>query len=117
MGENFTVGRVEDGRGSLGPVFAGSLPITRASPSSEACQKSGPFALAALPGLNAPTTLSLPQWSSPKATLGRYPPRQRVSPTDREPPFRRAVLLSRRIERVRVSIASHSLASSPKGGS
>src|SRR5216683_5874326 len=39
-------------------VFAGSSPITTTSPSSKAHQKSGPFAPPALPGLNAPTTLS-----------------------------------------------------------
>src|SRR4029077_12639842 len=38
--------------------FAGSSPITTTSPSSKAHQKSGPFAPPALPGLNAPTTLS-----------------------------------------------------------
>jgi hypothetical protein len=39
-------------------VFTGSSPITTTSPSSKAHQKSGPFAPPALPGLNAPTTLS-----------------------------------------------------------
>ena len=39
-------------------VFAGSSPITFTSPSSQACQKSGPFAPLALPSLDAHTTLS-----------------------------------------------------------
>src|SRR6267378_222443 len=39
-------------------VFSGLSPITATSPSSKAHQKSGPFAPPALPGLNAPTTLS-----------------------------------------------------------
>src|SRR6266403_3789403 len=39
-------------------VFSGLSPITTTSPSSKAHQKSGPFAPPALPGLNAPTTLS-----------------------------------------------------------
>jgi len=39
-------------------VFAGSSPITLTSPSSEACQKSGPFAPPALPGLVMSETCS-----------------------------------------------------------
>ena len=44
------------------------------SPSSEACQKSGPFAPPALPGLHAPTTLSDSRCGRhPKATLRPLP--------------------------------------------
>src|SRR5499433_3150160 len=39
-------------------MFVGSSPITFTSPSSKACQKSGPFAPPALPGLDAHTALS-----------------------------------------------------------
>src|SRR5580704_13947277 len=46
-----------EGSGSLS-VLPGSSPITFTSPSSKAHQKSGPFAPPALPGLNAPATLS-----------------------------------------------------------
>jgi hypothetical protein len=43
---------------SVGLVLPGSSPITIPSPSSKAHQKSGSFAPPALPGFNAPTTLS-----------------------------------------------------------
>ena len=80
-----------EGSGSS-QVLSGSSPITFTSPSSKAHQKSGSFAPPALPGLDAPTTLSdsrrgrrlyatsrpLP---SPLTGLPRLP----------EPPFRRAV--------------------------
>lgn len=46
-----------EGSGSCS-VLPGSSPITFASPSSKARQKSGSFALPALPSLHAPTTLS-----------------------------------------------------------
>ena len=46
-----------EGSGSY-RVLPGSSPITSSSPSSKACQKSGPFAPPALPGLDATTTLS-----------------------------------------------------------
>src|SRR5262249_36051469 len=73
-------------------VLPGSSPITIPSPSSKAHQKSGSFALPALPGLNAPTTLSDSRRGRRlKQRLGRYPRPQRVSPYNHEPPFRRAV--------------------------
>ena len=41
-------------------MFVGLSPITFTSPSSEACQKSGPFAPPALPGIDAHTTCPTP---------------------------------------------------------
>jgi hypothetical protein len=55
-------------------VFVGSSPITSTLPSSKAHQKSGPFAPPALPGLNAPTTLSdSRQGRRLSRRRGRYP--------------------------------------------
>ena len=66
-------------------MFAGSSPITFTSPSSKACQKSGPFAPPALPSLDAHTTLSeLPSWPLPSATLRPLP-----SPMNGSPPITR----------------------------
>ena len=66
-------------------MFAGSSPITFTSPSSKACQKSGPFAPPALPSLDAHTTLSrLPFWPLPSATLRPLP-----SPMNGSPPITR----------------------------
>ena len=73
-------------------MFAGSSPITFTSPSSEACQKSGPFAPLALPSLDAHTTLSeLPPWPLPLATLRTLTSPLTGLPRLPEPPFRRAV--------------------------
>ena len=73
-----------EGSGSLS-VLPGSSPITFTSPSSKAHQKSGPFAPPALPGLNAPTTLSDSRHEpSPVATLRPLP-----SPRDGSPPITR----------------------------
>ena len=73
-------------------VFEGSSPITTTSPSSKAHQKSGPFAPPALPGFNAPTTLSESRHGRrPFATLRPLPSPVTGLPRLLEPPFRRAV--------------------------
>src|SRR5262245_4703674 len=73
-------------------VFAGSSPITTTSSSSNAHQKSGPFAPLALPSLNAPTTLSDSRHGRRlKATLRSLPSPVTGLPRLPEPPFRRAV--------------------------
>src|SRR5262245_30324910 len=73
-------------------VFAGSSPITTTSSSSNAHQKSGPFAPLALPSLNAPTTLSDSRHGRRlKATLRPLPSPVTGLPRLPEPPFRRAV--------------------------
>src|SRR5262245_35755875 len=62
------------------------------SPSSKAHQKSGPFAPPALPGLNAPTTLSDSRHDRRlKATLRPLPSPVTGLPRLPEPPFQRAV--------------------------
>src|SRR6266536_1151332 len=97
-------------------VFSGSSPITTTSPSSKAHQKSGPFAPPALPGINAPSTLSDSRHDRrlrdvEAATLARdgSPPITRTTFSDVPCP------LPRRIERVRVSIASPLVQPSPNG--
>ena len=96
-------------------VFSGLSPITTTSPSSKAHQKSGPFAPPALSGFNAPTTLS-------ECRHGRRPFRDVEAATltrDGPPPIYSNHLsdvpcpLPRRIERVRVSIASPLMQPSP----
>lgn len=88
-------------------VFAGSSPITTTSPSSKAHQKSGPFPQPALPGFNGHTALSDSRHGRrlrdvEAATLARdgSPPITRNHHSDVPCP------LPRRIERVRLSIAS-----------
>src|SRR6266536_328668 len=97
-------------------VFSGSSPITTTSPSSKAHQKSGPFAPPALPGITAPTTLSDSRHDRrlrdvEAATLARdgSPPITRTTFSDVPCP------LPRRIERVRVSIASPLVQPLPNG--
>ena len=73
-------------------VFAGSSPITSTSSSSNAHQKSGPFASLVLPSLNAPTTLSDSRHGRRlKATLRPLPSPATGLPRLPEPPFRRAM--------------------------
>jgi hypothetical protein len=73
-------------------VFAGSSPITFTSPSSEACQKSGPFAPPALPSFERSyDPVRLPPWPPPVATLRPLPSPLTGLPRLPEPPFRRAV--------------------------
>ena len=97
-------------------VFAGSSPITATSPSSKAHQKSGPFPQPALPGFDGHTTPSDSRHGRrlrdvEAATLAG----------DGSPPITRATFpnvpcpLPRRIERVRVSIASPLIQPSPNG--
>jgi hypothetical protein len=97
-------------------VFAGSSPITFTSPSSEACQKSGPFAP---PVLTRPRRsydpVRLPPWPLPSATLRTLP-----SPMTGLPDYPNHLSdvpcpLPRRIERVLVSIASPLMQPSPNG--
>jgi hypothetical protein len=97
-------------------VFAGLSPITLTSPSSEACQKSGPFALPALPGLNAPTTLSDSRCSRRYSDVEAATLARNGSPlTTTNHPSDVLCLLPRRIERVRVSIPSPLVQHSPNG--
>ena len=73
-----------EGSGSF-QVLPGSSPITFTSPSSKAHQKSGSFAPPALPGLDAPTTLSDSRHGRRlQATLRPLP-----SPDDGSPPITR----------------------------
>src|SRR3981081_4175432 len=102
-----------EGSGSLS-VLPGSSPITFTSPSSKAHQKSGPFAPPALPGLNAPTTLSdSRRGRRPAATLRPLPSPQPVSPDYPHHPSSVLCPLPRRIERVHASIASQLTRPSP----
>jgi hypothetical protein len=96
-------------------VLPGSSPITIPSPSSKAHQKAGSFAPPALPGFNAPTTLSDSRHGRRlKATLRPLP-----SPSDGSPPLTTNHLsdvpcpLPRRIERVHLSITSPLMQPSP----
>ena len=97
-------------------VFAGSSPITSTSPSSEARQKSGPFAPPALPGLNAHTPLSDSRQSRRlKATLRPLPSHMTGLPRLPEPPFRRAAPTTPADRAEHLSIASPLTRPSPNG--
>ena len=97
-------------------MFAGSSPITFTSPSSEARQKSGPFAPLALPSFDAHTTRPTPAMAVALRNVG-----DATLASDGSPPITRTTfsdvpcLLPRRIERVRVSIASPLIMLSPNG--
>src|SRR6202140_2325625 len=97
-------------------VFAGSSPITTTSPSSKAHQKSGPFPQPALPGFNGHTTPSDSRHGRRLSRRrGRYPRPWRVSPDYPNHLSDVPCPLPRRIERVRVSIASPLIQPSPNG--
>src|SRR3982074_2977226 len=97
-------------------VFAGSSPITFTSSSSKAHQKSGPFPQPALPGFDGHTTPSdsrhgrrLRDVEAATLALDGSPPDYPNHLSDVPCP------LPRRIERVRVSIASPLIQPSPNG--
>ena len=95
-----------EGSGSF-RAFAGSSPITRSSPPSEARQKSGPFPPPALPGFSGTMTLS----DSRRAAAISAASRPRPSPRRVSPDYPHHLSgvpcpLPRRIERVHLSIAS-----------
>ena len=95
-------------------VLPGSTPITSASPSSRAHQKSGSFPPPALPGFFGTMALSDSRRSRrPKSASRSLPPPRRVSPV--APDHLPNVLcpIPRRIERVQVSISSPSARPSP----
>src|SRR6202790_4420297 len=96
-------------------VFAGSSPITTTSPSSKAHQKSGPFPEPALPGFDGHTTPSDSRHGRHLRDVEAATLALTGLPRLPEPPFRRAVPTPRRIERVRVSIASPLIQPSPNG--
>src|ERR1700680_2998800 len=97
-------------------VFAGSSPITTTSPSSKAHQKSGSFPQPALPGFNGHTTPSDSRHGRRLSRRrGRYPRPWRVSPDYPNHLSNVPCPLPRRIERVRVSIASPLTRPSPNG--
>src|SRR6202790_1434620 len=96
-------------------VFAGSSPITTTSPSSKAHQKSGPFPEPALPGFDGHTTPSDSRHGRHLRDVEAATLALTGLPRLPEPPFRRAVPTTRRIERVRVSIASPLIQPSPNG--
>src|SRR6202795_1003875 len=95
-------------------VLAGSSPITTTSPSSKAHQKSGPFPQPALPGFNGHTTPSDSRHGRRLSRRsGRSPRPCRVSPDYPNHLSDVPCPLPRRIERVRVSIASPLIQPSP----
>src|ERR1700732_144045 len=97
-------------------VFAGPSPIPTPSPSSKAHQKSGPFPQPALPGFNGNTTPSDSRHGRRLSRRrGRYPRPRRASPDYPSHLSDVPCPLPRRIERVRVSIATPLMQPSPNG--
>src|ERR1700732_4887515 len=97
-------------------VFAGSSPITTTSPSSKAHQKSGPFPQPALPGFNGHTTPSDSRHGRRLRDVEAATLACDGSPPDYPNPLSDLPCpLPRRIERVRVSIASPLIQPSPNG--
>ena len=98
-------------------MFVGTSPITFTSPSSEARQKVRALCSAGITQLRRSYyPVRLPPWPSPSATLRTLPSPLTVSPDYPNHLSDVPCPLPRRIERVRVSIASHARWSLPRTG-